>query len=323
MTQGQAPQRRRGIGCLPILLILGGLAMGYGIQQMGMWPDLDGSGRAFAVVLVVAGTLLLLPALVLIVILIGAQIVLRRLQRKINEVGEQFQDAAGSIVDQAQAMYSDVHEFREAGDADFDGLDAGYYRQMLEHLTGAGYRHLGDVVDTTIEQVSHHSPPIRVFSSPDGTTTVACYHVKPPEGSGFGGGRALLMCDVTCEFTDGTFLVTSNTQGLDALAAPTQITKRPFPLETPVDDLIRSHEAEKGRLLAAKAGASCVTISTLADAIDSEKRQQQAKNTHRKQIGFIDPEEVREVARNGDLDPDVADGVADATRKVKRPEDQE
>lgn len=319
---GAQPQQRRGVGCLPLLLLLGGAAIGYGAYQMSGWSYLDGGGKAFAVIMVVLGTLMLLPALVMIIILIVAKTMLSRLQRQIQQVGDDFakatEEAAGTIVDESRAMYSQIHEFRDATDADFAGLDLGYYQRMSEHLIQAGYRHLGDVVDATIEQISHASPPIRVFSSPDGTTTVACYHIKPPEGSDFGGGQSLLMCDVTCEFSDGTYLATSNTQGLDALAAPTQITKRQFPLATPTDELIRSHEAEKARLLAAKPGVTCVIISTLADAIESEKRQQAAKNTHRKEVGFIEAEEVREVARNHNVDEGLANDIANATDEVRK-----
>ena len=185
--------------------------------------------------------------------------------------------------------------FAQWTDSDFAGLDRDYYQRVSDQLTQANYRHLGDVVDATIEQASHTATPIRIFSSPDGTTTVSCYHVKPPEAAGVDDSQPLLICDVSCEFSDGSFLVTANTQALDTLAAPPQITKRQLPLTASLDELLRSHEAEKTRLLAAKSGVNCITISTLADAIESERRQQTAKSAQRGQDGFIDAEDVRDV----------------------------
>jgi hypothetical protein len=143
------------------------------------------------------------------------------------------------------------------------------------------------------------------------------------------GGKQLLMCDLATEFTDGTFLATANTRGLDVTTAATGIDRRQHPLETPLPNLVRSHEAEKQKLLAAKARAgpgagagaiTCVVVHTLADALASEQRQQAAKNAFRKQIGFIDPEEVRRIAKTADLDDDMADRAARAADEARRKE---
>jgi hypothetical protein len=178
-------------------------------------------------------------------------------------------------------------------------------------------------VDETVEEHSGLSTVIRVLASTDGTTSAAFYHYTPPEMPRGFGGRRLLMCDLATEFTDATFLATSNTQGLDLTTAATGIDRRQHPLDTPLPELVRSHEAEKQKLLAAKAPAaagapSCVVIHTLADALQSEQRQQAVKNAFRKEIGYTDPEEVRRIAKTVDPDDGMADLSARAAEEARR-----
>src|SRR5690606_31622751 len=126
------------------------------------------------------------------------------------------------------------------------------------------------------------SPPIRVMASADGTTMVAVYHLNLSDKPSHVGDKQLLFCDVTTEYSDGTFLVTSNTEGLDLMTPPPMLNKRAHALETPALELVRMHKAEKSKLLAAKEGASYVIIRSLDDALESERRQQAVKNAFRK-----------------------------------------
>ncbi len=308
------PQARRdasakGMGCLLFWGSIGVILLASGVSLMNRWSTLGGPAKGGAVVLVVLGTLALLPPLGVLVISLVVRMFMRKLKRD-------FAGAAGQMLKNTRAMYDQEHTFRPASEEDFEDLDRDYYESTTATLSEAGFRHLGDIVDETIEQLHGIGTPIRVIASLDGSTQVAIYHLDVPDPS----GNIRLMCDVNTEFSDGTFLLTSNTLGADQMTPPPQIHRRQHPLETPPQELIRLHEIEKQKLLAAKEGVRCVTVSTLADAIASEQRQQAVKNAFRKGIGYLDPDEVRRISAGAALDPDSADEVAKAVDEMRQRE---
>ncbi len=329
-TDGEKPKRRV-FGCGLVVLLLGLAALGGGVHLMGRWDALNGSGKAGAIILIILGTLLLLPFIIVVALRVIIGLVVGKVTKELSKAGEELKKAGGAFVAQNKALYGSIHEFRAAEDDDFEELDRSLYDQAQEALGQLGYRHLGDIVDQTIEETSGMSPVIRVMSSTDGSTGAGVYHFIPPAMPRSFEGKQLLIGDFTTEFTDNTFLMTSNTRGLDQTTAATGIDRRQHPLETPLAELAQLHETEQQKLLAAKnaAGGAEVKpmiISTLADAIESEKRQQALKNAFRKQIGSVDPEEVRRVASN--MDPeipglgDIAAGAADEARKREQADDQ-
>ncbi len=305
------PARGRGAtGCLIRSSILSIVAFGLAVYMMSHWATLGGGGKAGAVALVVVGMLLALPA----VILIGLNLFVRRLARRLNA---QLKSAADSIVGGARAMYQDVHEYREATDADLDGLDREFYESSKRQLEALGWRHLGDIVDLTIERLKGAAAVIRVMTSPDGTTYVGFFHLRasfshlPAE--------AILTYDVTTEFTDGEFLLTSNTAETNLMTTPPGIRNLKFPRQTPLEELLPAHEAEKQKLLAARgADGGCVVVSTLADAIESEKRQQAIKNKFRSGAGYVQSEEVKRIATTVDPSGNVGDAMSDAVDEARR-----
>src|SRR5260221_605494 len=92
--------------------------------------------------------------------------------------------------------------------------------------------------------------------------------VRPgPSRAGGAGGAVPFYCDVETECSDGTFLSTSNSEGSALTAPPSAIHKLRRPIDTPLGEMLKDHEGEKQKLLAAKGGESCVESLTLADAI--------------------------------------------------------
>ena len=289
-------------GCATVMLLVGAALVGGGVYLMNRWDRLGGAGKGGAVVLVVFGTLLALPFLLLVALKVIVKVLLGRVTKELRKAGQELSEAGEEMLQGNKALYENVHQFRAAEEDDFEFLDLPAYEDAARVLAGLGFRHLGDVVDETIEESTDITTVIRVLASTDGATTAAFYHLTPPTRPRGFRGKRLLMCDLATEFTDGTFLATANTKGRDLTTAATGIDRRQHPLETPLPDLVRSHEAEKQRLLAARAGAkasavTCVVVHTLADALAFAQRQQAAKNVFRRQIGYIDPEEVRRIAR--------------------------
>jgi hypothetical protein len=308
--------RRWKFGCIPRAFLIGVVSMGTGVWLMNRWETLGGGGKTGAVVSVVIGTLLMLP---LALITVGALIVkyfFHRLSKELSKAGE-------GIVGTSKAMYDKIHEFRDATDKDFENVDRDAYDASMRDFESAGFSHLGDTVDQTILEVQGQSPPIRIMSSADGTTVVGMYHLNTPMTPRSPDGSTTLFCDMTSEYDDGTFLVTSNTEGSDLMTPPPQIQRRQLPFETATQMLRARHETEKQKLLAAKSGVKCVSVSTLKDAIEMEKRQQAIKNAFRKGIGFIDPAEVRRIAHSVAPDDEDFKDMSEQAANTARGRQQE
>ena len=321
-----------GPGCLMIGFLIGVALVALGGYLLGRWERLPGAAKASVVVMVVLGTLATLPMLVMWGIQLFFKFMFKRIAGELSKAGR-------AMIDETEQLYGKIHEFREADGDDFEGLDSSHYRETERRLAGMGYRKLGDVVDETIEEVKGTVTPIRVMASADGTTTAGFYHFvnedadvdddeedgdEDPDEDGDGKEkqpRDFFVCDLGTEFTDGTFLLTSNTEGFDVMTSPPRIARRKLPLATPVAELLAHHEAEKQKLLAAKragGGVTCVVVSTLEEALAAEKRQQAAKNEFRKQIGFVDPEEVRRMGEKVDGGEGLGDMMARAVEEEKR-----
>jgi hypothetical protein len=281
-------RRRWKFGCLPRAFLIGAIAMGSGVWLMNRWNTLGGGSKAGAVVLVVIGTILMLP---MIAIGIGALV----LRYFLGRLGKELRKTDEAMIGAAKAMYGKIHEFRPATDEDFEDVDRNAYETTTREFIDAGFRHLGDIVDQTVQELGQTSPPMRILASADGSTVAAVYHFNHPNVPQRSDGPATLICDLTSEFDDGTFLVTANTEELDETTAPPKIQRRQLPLESGLEMHRARHETEKQKLLAAKTGAKCVSISTLNDAIEMAKRVQAVKNAFRKDIGYIDPAEVRRI----------------------------
>jgi hypothetical protein len=256
--------------------------MGTGIWLMNRWNTLGGGGKAGAVMLVVVGTLLMLPLILIGVAVLVFKHILHRATRNMEQMSH---DAAEVI---GKAVYDRIHEFRDATETDFDRVDRRAYERAAREFADAGFRHLGDIVDQTLEQAGHGGAPIRVMASPDGTSVAGIFHVQHDNLPESPDGSTTLLCELTSEFDDGSFLVTSNTEGLDRTLSPPQIQRRQLPLESALDMHRARHETEKQKLQAAKDGVRCKAVSTIRDVIEMEKRQQAIKNAHRKETGYVE-----------------------------------
>lgn len=293
MTESSQDQpfrpRKRSGGCLMTFCLIGIVSLGYGTYLMTRWNELSGPAKSAAVVLVVIGAIAMIPLIVMIAVVLIVRRFLGRVSKELAGAGEQ-------IMDLHKAMYGEIHEFRPAADRDYARIDLHYYDTTTSDLEAKGFQHLGDIVDTTAERILDASPVIRCFTSPDGTTGVAIYDFRDPNNTRSAGMK---ICDVSTEFSDQTHLITSNTSEADLMTPAIGLETRRHPLHTTIDQLLDLHAREKQKLLAGKGdGVTCVAIHTLDDAIASEKRQQQIKNTYRQNIGFVDPDEITRMAAN-------------------------
>jgi len=307
-------------GCGRWIFLTGGLLLGGGVYLLNRWDAINGAGKAGAVILVLLGTLILLPFAIWFAIRIWLKVFMGKITKELKGAMEELSKAGGDMVAGNKAMYGTIHEFRPASDEDFESLDPQLYEDAQDHLEKLGYRHLGDVVDQTIEETNGMTTVLRVMSSTEGSVAAGVYHFKPPAMPRGFEGKDMVMLDLSTEFSDGSFLLTANTKGLDLTTTATGLHRIRLELDTPIEQLVAAHETEKQKLLAAKQGVSVVTIHTLSDALESEKRQQAVKNAFRKQIGFVDPEEVRRIGHRVDDSGLIGDAAANAAEQARKKE---
>jgi hypothetical protein len=321
MDEQKPEKKRKSLGCVTLLLVLGIALLAAGVWLMQGWNQAGAPSRTGAIVLVVVGALFLVPAVIGLVVILVVRHFVGKMTKAIEEIGEGLTGSAKDIIELNERMYGAIHEFRPATDADFEGLDRSYYDEVTTELTGRGFRLLGDLVDTAIEQQQNVHPPIRVFTAEGGTTQVGIYHFVPAVEVPMADGKSLKMREAITELSDGSFLLTSNTLGSDLMTGPPRLRKEQLELAIPLAELLDCHEQRKVELLQQSPGLTCVAIHTLEEAIASEKRQQQVKNEFRQSIGYADPEEVRRIGKagvEGDADVEAfADGVADAVKNLK------
>lgn len=309
MPEPTPPRKSANFGCFTKALLIGSAAVGGGVYLMGRWETLPGAGKAGTIVLIVLGTLLVLPFILLMAVKLF-------IKRAIGEVAKQLKDVGGDILQNNKELFETLHDYRDATDADFDGLDRGRYETATQELNGLGYRHVSDVVNTTIENLRGITVVIRRMISIDGTTLGAIYHMPIAKKTQGLAGKTIFTCDLETEFSDGTFLVTSNTRETNLMTGTPAIHRQQYTLETPFPDLVRLHEARRMELLAATAGVTCTIVTTADEFMAFQHRQQAVKNVFRKQLGHVDPEEVRRIARTVNADPSVGDRAADAADRA-------
>jgi hypothetical protein len=221
------------------------------------------------------------------------------------------------VVEDNKKFYVERHEYRDATTADFKGRDRKWYDKSTRELEGLGYRSLGDVVDETIAQAAGLVVPVRRFASADGNNMVAIYQFL--QGSGFM-KIDLHVCDVESEFTDGSFLATSNAEATAGVSMPPQILGKKYPADTTIVELVRLHEEDKQKLLKRKPKLRHVEIRTAADCDAAQHRQEAIKAAFRQGIGYVDPAEIRRMAgQQMPDDPALADLTA-ATAEFARQE---
>jgi len=281
-------RKKSGLGCVVKPLILGLACVGGGAFMMDGWATLSGPLRALSIGLVVFGAMLLLP----VTLVIAFKLWTRRLRQTLKSEMGDFGDGIRKIREETIAIYQDRHEYRAATPDDFAGLDIAFYDETEAYFTSKGFRRLGDRVDQTIQDLGKPSPPIRTMVSSGGTVSVGIYHVKM-------GSKSIRMIDLETEFSDGTFLTTSNSAGLDLSTSPPGIERRQLAPESAAATMLEIHEGEMAKLTAAMSGRTCVVMQTLNELFDMQKRMHTLKAAARQKQGYVDEGEIKRGAEVG------------------------
>ncbi|MEO6436544.1 MAG: hypothetical protein ABIP55_12405 [Tepidisphaeraceae bacterium] len=238
-----------------------------------------------------------------------------------NSVPTNAGDAADQILTTQKALYSGLHEFRQADPREFRGADLAFYDNTQKYLERQGFRALGDVEDVTAtREFPQMRSFLRVLSGDAGAVTAAVYHVNLRglfRLMQFFGAvpKQLKIIDLETELSDGTFLVTCNFKGADTTGPVPRITRFQYSSETTAEELLRLHREQVEQARRRDAAVVPVLARTLEEVLASQNRLQEIKNAHKQKMGFMDSKELESIA--GQWTPQVQE-VADEIERRKR-----
>jgi hypothetical protein len=196
------------------------------------------------------------------------------------------------------AVYGEPHEFARIAAAAFPEADLGFYDGVRRDLEAKGYRWLADVEDLTLSRIYPENRTFqRLVVDAGGMIRVSIYHLHPrgvvvsmlqlvqlyP--------RNLRVVELATEI-QGTFLVTSNTHGIDRLEPPPEAKVERLALRTPIAEVVGKHEARVTAHLRAHPERTPVAFLSYEEVLASMARAHVAMARHRQQVGGLSRDEL-------------------------------
>jgi hypothetical protein len=163
--------------------------------------------------------------------------------------------------------YPAQHEFRLVDPRQFLHLDHEFYNASRELLESQRFRFVGDIEDITY---SYSNPQYKIFVrnmlSEDGSIMAGMYHLK------MNFLQNMKILDLETEFSDGTFLMTSNASTAGWVSWPPQIKAEFLPGKTSFPDLFNRHQYKLSELSYSHPEKVSLKLTTIQDVIASQNR---------------------------------------------------
>jgi len=196
------------------------------------------------------------------------------------------------------AVYGEPHELVRVTPAAFPEADLEFYDRVRGELEGKNYKWLADIEDLTMSRIYPQNRTfLRLFVDAGGMIRASAYHLHPrgvvisllqlvqlyP--------RHLRVVELVTE-VQGTFVVTSNTHGVDRLEPPPEARVERLPLGTAVGEIVATHEARIRELLRAHPERAPKSFESFEDVIASMARAHVAMARHRQKVGGLSRDEL-------------------------------
>jgi len=257
---------------------IGSVCIALGALAIRSWDSLYTIARVGAIVLVVFGVVCVLPML-------GLWTLRRWVRRFTANLSVRIKAVNATVIRDSQASYAGAFEYRPAVERDFEGLDRGFYERTFSDLNDVGCRHLGDIVNVTLEQTKNVHSVIRLMASADGRSSIVICQATADTPSRDARNPPILAIDIDSEFLDDTFLCTSNSPATSLKKLPAQLRMDVCPPEMPPVEMLHRHETELAKLNSSES----FVFNTLAEALASLQRKRALTANFRKLIGDVDP----------------------------------
>ena len=216
--------------------------------------------------------------------------------------------AAHEILALLEATYQPTHRYVPADPAQYPHLDLKWYDATARTLSGQGFRTVRDVEDKTVTEAPGmvmSAILLRGLLSRDGTIIGALYHPhirktwlrfmlwllrKLPQKT----------TDMETEFTDGSFVATTNAGAAGAAIENGPMILAEFlPPGTPPLAVLERHKARVAAHLRERPGISARVLGDYDDMIASQHRMNALKAAYRGEVGMIRRDELDRLAGFG------------------------
>jgi hypothetical protein len=196
------------------------------------------------------------------------------------------------------AVYGEPHELARVDPEAFPEAGLEFYARVKQELEARNYRFLADVEDMTMSRIYPQNRTfLRLFVDAGGMIRASAYHLHPR-------GVVISMLQLVQLFPrhlrvlelvteiQGTFLVTSNTHGVDRLEPPPEAKVERLPVGATISDVITTHEKRITDLLRKFPERAPVTFETFDDLVASMARAHVTMARHRQRVGGLSRDEL-------------------------------
>ncbi len=196
------------------------------------------------------------------------------------------------------AVYGEPHELAKVTPDAYPEADLEFYDRVKRELESRGYRFVADVEDLTMTRIYPQNRTfLRLCVDSGGMIRASAYHLHP-RGAVISllqlvqlFPRHLRVIELVSEI-HGTFLVTSNTHGVDRLEPPPEAKVERLPLGTSIDDVVATHEKRITELLRQHPERMPTTFESYDDILASMARAHVAMARHRQKVGGLSRDEL-------------------------------
>ena len=240
---------------------------------------------------------------------------------------------ARSLVDESADMQRRVYaagdRYRVCGERELErkhGYAKAYVRGAQSKLESLGFRRAGDIQDVIVSgEMKWFAKPtiLRTFVNNEGTVAAA-YVVKMRRlgwlASLFGLiPKIIRTIDLGTELTDGRFVMTGNTLGLNTMDPPPEIVRRQLDPTTPIDELVSEHSKQLAKTLAdAGPDVAVRPARTIDDVIAGAMRENDIKRRHKQRRGYAPTANELRLANDGKIDKLTSLAMEEADRRGQR-----
>jgi len=230
--------------------------------------------------------------------------------------------ATEDILRHVQACYKPTHSYTSVDLREFRHVDRKFYADTQKFLESEGFVHLVDEEDQTLLSAPGNvlrRVPVRAMVSREGDVMAGFYH---PRAKFWASILLFLMraklgrtIDFETEYTDGSFVVTSNAESAGAMQNPPLIHTEYLPLATTVDHLLERHRLRMRVYAEINPEVRTCAVTSIAELRASQNRMNAIKAAFREEIGDITLEEIQRASGNHAR---FATQIHDRIRQIQR-----
>lgn len=227
---------------------------------------------------------------------------------------DSVEEAAKNIVNVLKLMYQAPLTIVDASEEEFGHLDLNQYRDFKAEMCEKGYRYLGDI---EILEVSNSPDTIlartmvRLMLSDDGYTYIGYYQLKPriwrlsrmllkglwnlrfiAAPTFFLSNLNTKNCyELESEFSDGTFVTTSNAKTAGLFEQPSSIDSIYYDFDIELSVLIKDHRKRFYEKIES-VSVTPVKIMNRSDLFGMQERLKALKDAHRETLRWVSQNEL-------------------------------